>query len=79
MPSQEEMNKGMLNLLMIATDLLKETEHPDIKFEVAQNLIRQCFFKYLDLADCPFRDACREDLEAEEGEPEPIDVRGELD
>lgn len=81
MTTQEEINTSMMHLLMMATDLLKEADKSNDNFKMAQSLIRQCFFKYLDLADCPFRDVCREQIESEyESEPEaPIDVRGELD
>ena len=79
MTTQEEINQGMLNLLMMATDLLKEADIGNNNFTIAQNLLRQAFFKYLDLADCPFHEQCRQNA-VEDHEPEPpIDVRGELD
>jgi len=60
MTTQEKINKGMTNLLMIATELLKEADKSNDNFKLAQNLVRQCFFKYMDLADCPFRETCNE-------------------
>ena len=54
---------------MMATNLLEYADKKNDNFKVAQNLIRQCFFKYLDLADCPFRDTCYNSF-AEEHEPE---------
>ena len=60
MPSQEEMNKGMMNLLMMATELLEYADKKNDNFRIAQNLIRQALFKYMDLADCPFRETCNQ-------------------
>ena len=69
MATQEEKNKGMSHLLRLATDLLVADDHLDINFIEAQNLIRQCLFKYMDLADCPFRDTCYNSF-ADDYEPE---------
>jgi len=69
MATQEKINTSMMHLLMMATDLLKEADKTNDNFRLAQNLIRQCFFKYLDLADCPFRDTCNEAFR-EDYEPE---------
>lgn len=77
MTTQEEKNESRKQLLRLVSDLLEEENNIDMNFLSAQNLTKQAFFKYLDLKDCPFRDQCRED--AYENEPEPIDVRGELD
>ena len=60
MPSQEEMNKGMMNLLMMATELLEYAEKSNDNFRIAMSLTRQALFKYMDLADCPFREVCNE-------------------
>ena len=81
MATQEEMSRGISDLLKLATDLLDKPDYLNINYESAQNLIRQSIFKYTDLKECPFRDACREQFKSEyECEPEePIDVRGELD
>ena len=76
MATQEEINKGMLNLLMMATELFKESNKNNNNFLTAQNLMRQYFFKYLDIKDCPFRDQCREESYKDYKEPEPIDIRG---
>ncbi len=62
MTTQEEINENMANLLKIATALLKEADKKNDNFKVAQNLIRQAYFKYLDLADCPFRQTCISEL-----------------
>jgi len=80
MTTQEEMeikNMSLVDLLKLSIDLLEKPDHHDLNLGMAQNLISQAFFKYLDLADCPFKDVCRED--AYENEPEPIDIRGEID
>ena len=81
MATQEETNTGMMHLLNIAVDVLREPNNLKINFKTAQNLVSQCFFKYSDLENCTFRDACRERFEEDyECEPEePIDIRGELD
>ena len=79
MTTQEKINTSMMHLLMMATDLLKEADKTNDNFRLAQNLIRQCFFKYLDLADCPFRATCNEAFR-EEYEPEaPYNWRDDLD
>ena len=64
MSTQEERSKGIFNLLLMATQLLKEDTNQDKNFETVQNLVRQAFFKYLDLADCPFRDTCLAEAKA---------------
>ena len=81
MPSQEEKNKSMFNLLVMAAELLKEDDNKDKNFETAHNLVKQAFFKYLDLKDCPFRDACRESFEGENvfHEGPPYDWREDRD
>ena len=77
--TQEEINIKMQNLLMMATKLLKEADKSNDNFKLAQNLIRQCFFKYLNLADCPFRETCNEAFK-EEYEPEaPYNWRDDRD
>ena len=79
MATQEERSKGIFNLLLMATKLLKEDTNIDKNFETAQNLVRQAFFKYLDLADCPFRETCNE-VFREEYEPEaPYNWREDVD
>ena len=79
MTTQEEMNTSMMHLLMMATDLLKEADKGNNNFSLAQNLVRQAFFKYLDLADCPFRATCYEAFK-DEYEPEaPYNWRDDID
>ena len=60
MATQEEINTSMKHLLMMATKLLEEPDNGNNNFKLAQNLIRQCFFKYLDLKDCPFKKNCND-------------------
>ena len=79
MPSQEEMNKGMMNLLMMATELLEYAEKSNDNFKIAQNLVKQAFFKYLDLKDCPFRETCNQAFQ-DDYEPEaPYNWRDDID
>jgi len=79
MTTQSEINTSMMHLLMMATDLLKEADKSNDNFNLAKNLIRQCFFKYLDLADCPFRKICREAFEEDREEKEPYNWRDDVD
>ena len=62
MTTQHEINQGMLKLLQITITLLKEADKTNDNFKIAQSLIRQAYFKYLDLADCPFRQTCINEL-----------------
>jgi len=79
MTTQEEVeNEGLAGLLRLAIDLLEKPDHQNINLEMAQNLIRQAFFKYLDLADCPFRETCNEAFR-EEYEPEAPYGRDDVD
>lgn len=62
MTTQEDINEGLTHLLMMAIEFLKSSDNQNLNFISAQNLVRQAFFKYLDLADCPFRQTCITEL-----------------
>ena len=68
-----------MNLLMMATELLEYAEKSNDNFRVAMSLTRQALFKYMDLADCPFREICYNRF-VDEYEPEvPYNWRDDVD
>ena len=80
MTTQKETdNIGLADLLKLSIDLLEKPDHQDINLGMAQTLIRQAFFKYMDLSDCPFRETCREGFEEDREEKEPYNWRDDVD